>query len=69
MLKIGSFWGQNDVIGLNFRVGRKYFFLKTVPKIIVVRFIIITVVRNVLNEGQYGETRSFLMKMIKIGSF
>ena len=36
------FGDQNDVIGKNFVLGRKYFFLKTVSKIISVRFINIT---------------------------
>ena len=30
---------KNDVIGPPFRVGRKYFFLKTVSKVILVTFI------------------------------
>ena len=49
LVKIGHFWlkwsnlgyfgDQNDVIGPHFRVGRKYFFLKTVSNVILVGFI------------------------------
>ena len=31
--QIWSFWGKNDVIALNFGVGRKYFFLKQSQKL------------------------------------
>ena len=34
LIKFGTFWDQNDVIGPPFREGRKYFFLKTVSKVI-----------------------------------
>ena len=39
MVKFGSFWDQNDIIDPDFRVGRNYFFLKTVSNVILVRFI------------------------------
>ena len=35
----------------------------------LVRFIELTLVKNVINGGQFGQNRSFLMKMVKIGSF
>ena len=44
MVKIGSFYGQNDVIGQNF--GEKHLSLK----IISVRFININLVKNVIND-------------------
>ena len=34
-----------------------------------VRFIDITLVKNVINGGQFGQNRLFLVKMVKIGSF
>ena len=36
---LGHFGDQNDVIGPHFRVGPKYFFLQTVSKVILVKFI------------------------------
>ena len=43
--KLGHFGGKKDVVGLNFGMGRKYFFLKTFSK---VRFINLTVIKNVI---------------------
>ena len=64
---LDHFRDQNSVIVQIFVVGRKYFCLKTFTKIISVRFITITLVISVINGGQFGQTRSFLVKMIKIG--
>ena len=67
MENLDHFRDQNSVIVQIFVVGRKYFSRKTFTKIISVRFITITLVISVINGGQFGQTRSFLVKMIKIG--
>ena len=59
LVKIVKFGDQYDVIGQNFVVGRKYFFLKTVSKMISVRFINITFVKSII----YG------VNLVKIGHF
>ena len=66
MVKIGTFWGGKNVV-IKFCVGRKYFFLKTVSKIISVRFINITIVKSGINGVNLD--RTFLVKMVKIVTF
>ena len=48
-------------------VGNFFFCLKQSKKIISVRFIVITLIKTIING--VGQTRSFLVKMVKIGSF
>ena len=59
MVKFGSFWGPKWRHMSKFCGGTKIFFLKTVSKVILVRFINITVVKNVING----------FNLVKIGHF
>ena len=60
--KFGHFGGQNDVIGKNFGAGRKYFFLKTVSKAILVRFINMTFIKNDINGFNFMKIGNFKSK-------
>ena len=66
---MGHFGDQNDVIGPHFRVGRKYFFLKTVSKVILVSFINITLAKNVINGVNLVKIGHFWAKWSKFGDF
>ena len=59
MVKMSSFWGQNYVIGQNLGNTLKKNFLQKFGKIISVRFIDTTLVKNVFNGGKFGKNRSF----------
>ena len=62
------FVGKKDIIGQN--LGKVVKILsQRVSKSISVRTIYRNVVKNVLNGGQFAQDRSFLVKMVKIGSF
>ena len=77
LVKIGHFWrkwskvayfgSQNDVICQNFWVGRKYFFLKTVSKVVLARFINLTVVKDVINGFNFVKIGHFKSKYLIFG--
>ena len=66
--KLGHFWGKNHVICQNLGKVVKLFFPLKFLKIISVRFMDRTLVKNVI-EAKFGQNRSFLVKMVKSGSF
>ena len=50
-------------------IGQIIFSLKVSKNYISVRFMDIILDKNVINGGQFGQNRSFFMKMFKIGTF
>ena len=69
MVKIGSFWGQKWCRRSKFWGRTKIFFLKTVFKIMVIRFIIITLVKSDINAVNLVKIGHFLVKMVKLDHF
>ena len=69
MAKIAPFWGQNNVIGQNFGKLVTYLFSIKVYKNHFSQVYGYKLGQKCHSWGQFGQTWSFLVKMVKIGSF